>query len=147
MLGLSCEYLICMVHLTVCSYVMCTFQSCTFQSESTFYICLNLKELLAQNRRDIWSLSDCNWTRTHNFLVCKGTFNHLAKMTKWLNGVVSTYLYGAFDCMFLSCHVHISEWIRTLYLPECQGISCSKQARYLKFKWFQLQWNLQSHSL
>ena len=31
-----------------------------FQSESTLYICLNVKELLAQNRRDICSLSDCN---------------------------------------------------------------------------------------
>ena len=25
---------------------------------------------------------DCNWTRTHNHLVCKRTFNHLAK---WLS--------------------------------------------------------------
>ena len=37
--------------------------------------------------------------------------------------------------MFLSCHVRVSEWICTLYLPECQGTPCSKQARYLKFKW------------
>ena len=43
------------------------------------------------------------------------------------------------DCMFLSCHVRVSEWIHTLYLPECQGTPCSKQARYLKFKW--LQWD------
>ena len=34
---------------------------------------LNVKELLAQNRSDIWSLSDCNEIRTHNHLV------------KWLN--------------------------------------------------------------
>ena len=27
-------------------------------------------------------LSDCNWTRTHNHLVCKRTLNHLAKLTK-----------------------------------------------------------------
>ena len=27
---------------------------------------------------------------------------------------VSTYLYGAFDCMFLSCCVRVSEWIYTL---------------------------------
>ena len=32
----------------------------------------------------------------------------------WLSCVVSTYLYGAFDCMFLSCHVRVSEWIHTL---------------------------------
>ena len=35
--------------------------------------------------------------------------------------------------MLFSCHVRISEWIDTLYLPECQGTPCSKQARYLKF--------------
>ena len=39
--------------------------------------------------------------------------------------------------MFLSCHVRIWNWIHTLYLPECQRTPCSKQARYLKFKWLQ----------
>ena len=49
----------------------------------------------------IWcrsSLSDCNWTRTHNHLVLKRTLNHLAKLAKWLSCVGSTYLHGAFDC-------------------------------------------------
>ena len=63
--------------------------------------------------REIWSWSDCNWARTHNYLVRKLTLNHLAKLVKWLSCVVSTYLYGAFDCMFLPCHVRISEWIHT----------------------------------
>ena len=36
---------------------------------------------------------------------------------------------GAFDCMFLSCHVRVWEWMHTLQLPECQGTPCSKQAR------------------
>ena len=31
-----------------------------FQSESTLYSCLNVKQLLARSRREIWSLSDCN---------------------------------------------------------------------------------------
>ena len=48
-----------------------------FQSESTPYSCLNVKEVLAWSRREIWSLSDCNWTRTHNHLVHKQTLNHL----------------------------------------------------------------------
>ena len=121
---------ICTVHLTVCSCHV----TYAFQSEFTLYICLNVKELLARSRREIWSLSDCNWTRTHNHLVDKRTLNHLAKLAKWLSCVVSTYLYGAFDCMFLSCHVRVSEWIHTLYLPECQGTPCSKQAWNLKFK-------------
>ena len=48
-----------------------------FQSESTLYSCLNVKELLARSRREIWSLSDCNRTRTQNHLVHKRTLNHL----------------------------------------------------------------------
>ena len=93
---------------------------------------------LPQSRRKIWSLSDCNWTRTHYQLVHKQTLNLLAKLAKWLSYVVSTYLYTAFDCMFLSRHVRISEWIQTLFLPKCQGTPCSKQVRDLKFKCLQL---------
>ena len=52
----------------------------------------------------------CNVIRTHNHLVRKRTFNHLDKLAKWLSCVVSTYRYGAFDCMLLSCHVRVSEW-------------------------------------
>ena len=48
--------------------------------------CLNVKELRAQSRRHIWSLSDCNGIRTHNHVVRKRTLNHLAKLAKWLNG-------------------------------------------------------------
>ena len=61
-----------MKRLTVCSYHV----TYAFQSESTLYSCLNAKELLAQNRHKIRSLSDCNWTRTRNHLVCKQTFDH-----------------------------------------------------------------------
>ena len=49
-----------------------------FQSESTLYICLHVKDLLARSRRKIWSLSDCNWTQAHNHLVHKRTW------TMWL---------------------------------------------------------------
>ena len=51
--------------------------------------------------------SDCGGSWTHNHLVGKRTLNDLAKLSKLLNCVVSTYLYGAFDCMFLSCHVRV----------------------------------------
>ena len=50
-----------LIVLSVCSHHV----THAFQSESTFYICLNVKELLMRNRRGIWSLSDCNGTRTH----------------------------------------------------------------------------------
>ena len=87
------------MNLTVCSYDV----TYGFQSESTLYIFLNIKEVFAQKRRDIWSLSDCNETRTHNHLLRKGKLNHLPKLTKWLNWVVSSYLSLPFDCMLLSC--------------------------------------------
>ena len=89
--------------LTVCSYHV----TYAFQSKSTLYSCLNSKELLAQNRRSIWSLGDCNRTRTHNHLVRKRTLSHLAKWlnvrlrTKWLwVRVPLRSLNGAF-CFFL----------------------------------------------
>ena len=63
---------------TVCSYHF----TYVFQSESTLCICLNVKELLARSRCEIWSLSDYNWTRTHNHLVHKWTLNHFAKLAK-----------------------------------------------------------------
>ena len=132
--------LICTVHLTVCSCHV----TYAFQSESTLTSCLNVKELLARSRREIWRWSDCNWTRTQNHLVFKRTLSHLAKLAKWSSCVLSTYLYGAFDCMFLSCHVRVSEWIHTLSLPECQGTPCSKQARNLKVKWLQLDSSVDS---
>ena len=102
--------LICKVHLTVCSCHL----TYAFQSEYTLYCCVNVKELLAPSRREIWSLSDCNWTRIQKHLVCKRTLNHLVKMNKWLSCVLSTYLYDPFDCMFLSCYIRISKWIHSL---------------------------------
>ena len=64
--------------LTVCYYHV----RHAFQTESTLYSCLNVKELLAQNRCDIWCLSDSNGIRTQNHLVCKRTLNHLTKSAK-----------------------------------------------------------------
>ena len=70
--------LTCTVHLTVCSCHL----TYAFQSEFTLYSWLNVKELLARSRREICSLSYCDWTWTHNHLVHKQTFNYLAK---WLS--------------------------------------------------------------
>ena len=60
----------------------------TFQSEFTHYSSQNVKELLARNRPDIWSLSDRNGIRTHNHLICKRALSHLAK---WLNGLTKWF--------------------------------------------------------
>ena len=62
--------------LTVCYYYV----TYAYQSESTLYSCLNVKELFARNRCNIWSLSDSNGIGTHTHLVRKQTLNHLAKL-------------------------------------------------------------------
>ena len=77
------------------------------------YSYLNVKELLAQNRRDIWSLSDWNGTWNHNYLVGKQTLYHFAKRVKWLSCVVSTYIC-AVHLTVRSYHVtysFVSEWL------------------------------------
>ena len=64
---------------------------------------------------------------TRNLLVCKRKLNRLAKLVKWLSCVVSTYLFGAFDCMFLLCHVRVSEWIHTLkHTNQKKTFSCNR---------------------
>ena len=45
---------------------------------------------------------------------------------------------NSLNCMFLSWHVRVSEWIHTPYLLKFQGTPCSKQTRNLKFYWMQL---------
>ena len=52
-----------------------------FQSEFKLYSWLNVRELLARNRRDIWSLSGSNRIRTHNHLV---EWVSVRLRTKWL---------------------------------------------------------------
>ena len=74
----------------VCSYHV----TWEFLSESTLYSFLNVKELLAQSRREIWSLSDCNWTRTHNHLFHKRTLHHFAKL-------VFSFVWGSFIYLFI----------------------------------------------
>ena len=54
-----------------------------FQSESTLYSCLNVKELLARSRCEIWRLSDCNWTRLQLLL-------QLQLDSKWLGSRLRT---------------------------------------------------------
>ena len=71
MSGLYCENLC-----VWCIWLYVIIMSCMHYSR------LNDKELYAQNRWHIWSLSDCNEIRTHNQLVCKQTLNQLAKLAK-----------------------------------------------------------------
>ena len=70
--------------MTVCYYHVMY----AFQSKSTLYSSLNMKELVAWYRRDIWSLSESIEIRTHKHLVYKWLLNHLANLDslgKWLS--------------------------------------------------------------
>ena len=83
--------------LTVCSYHV----TYSFQSKSTLCSCQDVKEILTQNWRNVWSLSDCNRTRTHNHLVCKWRLNHkLAKLNLWLSVRVLLQSLKLVNCVF-----------------------------------------------
>ena len=119
--------------------------SCTrFLSESTLHSCLNVKRLLAQNTHNIWSLSDSNRIWTHNHLVPKQTHNHLAQLDKSLSRIVSICLYGSFDCMLLSYHIGILEWIPILLLSLKPQILSTSSKEFLDIpstidRWFTLK--------
>ena len=104
--------LICTVHFAV-SYYLVTYE---FQSESTLYSLREWENILARIRNHFGSLSDNNKIQTQSHLVRKRTLNHLSKIGKWLSSVVSIYLYCAFECVLLPCHVRVWEWIHALEL-------------------------------
>ena len=62
------------LYLTVCYYHV----TYAFYSESRLCSCLNVNEILARNRCNIWSFSGSNEIRTHNQSNRKWTLNHLA---------------------------------------------------------------------
>ena len=107
---------------------------------------MSRNSLLGQNRRNIWSLSVSGGIRTHKYLVRKRILNHLAKLVKWLCCVVSTHLYGAFDCMLYD-HVTYAFWSETtLSIYLMSNNSLLKTAGYLKFKLQQRDLNPQALS-
>ena len=128
--------------------INCVFLLCdiTVLRDSTSSSCWMSKTSLL-DRCNIWSLSDCIRIGTHNYSIFKRTINHVAKLAKWYGCVVSIYLYGALDCVFLSCHISVLEEIYTQLLPEFQGTPCSKLAQYPKFKRLHWEWNPQLLSL
>ena len=85
--------------LTVCSCHV----TYAFQSESTLYSCLNVKELLARSRREIWSLSDCNWTWTQSHLVRKRPLNQFCP-----NGWVFVYELSGFEFDSSCSHLRLA---------------------------------------
>ena len=53
--------------MTVCYYHV----TYAFQSKSTTHGCLNIKQLLTRNMRNLWSLSNSNGIRTRNHFIDK----------------------------------------------------------------------------
>ena len=90
--------------------------SYSFQSESTHYGGPNFKELLLETGAifEVSVIVTGLETKTTLFVN-----KHSISYPKWfllkiLGCVVSTYLYNAFDWVFLSCHVRVPEWNRTI---------------------------------
>ena len=70
MIKLCCEYL----------SVSCIIIMSRTRFRVNLVALINIKELFARNRRDIYSLRDSSRIQTHNHLVRKRTLNHLAKL-------------------------------------------------------------------
>ena len=118
--------------------IVCMFLSCHVRVLEwiTLYSCLNVKELLAWRRCEIWSLSDCNWTRTHNHLVRKRTLNHLAKLVIFLN-----------DWAVLWVLICISIWVYVLVMPRTHFTGNPHSiwlSVHLRTKWLWVRVQLQS---
>ena len=83
--------------------------SCHVRFSEWIYSCLNFKELLARNRRDIWSLIDSNKIWIHNHLVPKQTLNHLVKLAslaKWSSVCLRTkWLWIGIPLLSLKLHI------------------------------------------
>ena len=86
-----------------------------FQSESTLYSCLNVIELLAWSRHEIWNLSDCNWTRTQNHWVRKQTLNQPFGQTGpvWPNGWVFVYKLSGSGFESSCSHIQVTITLTT----------------------------------
>ena len=98
-----------------------------FENESTLCSCLNVKELRAQNRHNIWSLSDSNGTQTHNHLVHKQTLCELLSVwCIWLYVIIMSQTLFRVN---LHSESFQNESTLNLLLPECQGTPCSKQVQ------------------
>ena len=100
-----------------------------FQRKSTLYSCLNVKEHLARNRRDIWSLSDNNGIQTHNHLVCKRTLNHytkLASLAKWSSVHLQTK-WLLVRILLLSLRLHEFTW---RFFKTITSIDIKKRTRF-----------------
>ena len=118
--------------MTVCSCHL----TYAFQSETTLYSCLNVKELFAQSKCEIWSLSECNWTRNQNHLVCKQTLNHLAIWlsvclgTKWFWVRVQLQLQTKFHLVYKQTLNHLAKWLSACLRTKWDWVQVQLQSLF-----------------
>ena len=89
------------------------------------YSRLNIEELLGWNRSKIWSLRDCNWTRTYNHLVRKQTLNYVTKLLIWL-----VWLNG-YMASLANWPVWLNGWV---FVYELSGCGFESSCSHLNFK-------------
>ena len=131
---------------TLCSYrVTYAFQGqCTLYSSSS----LNVKEILARNSREIRSLSDCNWIRAHNHLICKWTLNNYGCSYSFIFYVLATIspnkpndwamLWGLIFTVHLIFLSYISY---CCYSSYCSSICICLNFRFRVCFWQRVPWH------
>ena len=112
-----------MVDLTVCYY----HDTYGFPSESTVYSFLNVKELLAQNRCNIWSLSDSNGFKQQPLSSQTKTqpFSQIGLYT--LNGWEFVYELSSCRLEYRFCHL---DFIATVLSKEFLDIQATIECRF-----------------
>ena len=119
--------LICMVHLIVCSYHV----TYAFQSESTLFIWMNVKELLARSSREIWSLSDCFEQGVPWYLGKYRVWIHSETHTwhdKNISQIYCTDKYSQYSSIILP--VSLNGWV---FVYELSGFGFESSCSHLNF--------------
>ena len=139
-LAILTKWLSCVEYLSVwCIWLYDSIVTYEFQSEFTLHGCLNVKERLVQNRCSNSSLSVSSRIQFDNHLNCKHTFNNIQQLSQTGQMVelcYEYYLYGAFDCMLLPSHAHVSECIYTLWFYTLMVLHASSDIAPVSSKEF-----------
>ena len=129
------------------NYLDCMLLSCrtSFRVNLHSIVCLNAKELLAQSRCFIWSVSDSNKIRTENHLVRKRTLSHLAELAKLLSVCLRTKRLWVRISLLSQNYLGNNEiwsnnkirrlhgWFSTSYIWDQRARKCVFQSNCLKY--------------
>ena len=76
---------------------------------------------------EIWSLSDYNWTQTHNHLVCKRTFNHLAFTQRYIVRDFLVLLSVFVKKVTVSENISFIDYAFRNRLPDCSKLTINRK--------------------